>query len=109
MGYTEEQARKNWPDRDIKVAVFPFTASGKAVGLAETEGFAKLITDGEYGEILGCHIVGANASELLPEVTLAQRFDLTAGEIARNIHIHPTLSEALKEIAHGVEGHMINL
>ncbi|MCT1614676.1 dihydrolipoyl dehydrogenase [Corynebacterium sanguinis] len=109
MGYTEEQARKNWPDRDIKVAMFPFSANGKAIGLAESAGFAKLITDGEHGEILGCHLVGANASELLPEITLAQRFDLTAGEIARNIHIHPTLSEALKEVAHGVEGHMINL
>ncbi|WP_179948298.1 dihydrolipoyl dehydrogenase [Corynebacterium liangguodongii] len=109
MGYTEEQARKNWPERDIKVAVFPFSANGKAVGLAEQAGFAKLIADGEHGEILGCHIVGANASELLPEITLAQRFDLTAGEIARNIHIHPTLSEALKEVAHGIEGHMINL
>ncbi|QPK83441.1 dihydrolipoyl dehydrogenase [Corynebacterium qintianiae] len=109
MGYTEEQARKKWEGRDIKVATFPFSANGKALGLAESSGFGKLIVDGEHGEILGCHLVGANVAELLPEITLAQRFDLTAGEIARNIHIHPTLSEVLKEIAHGVEGHMINL
>lgn len=109
MGYTEEQAKEKWPDRDIKVATFPFSANGKAVGLAETAGFGKLVADAEFGEILGAHLVGPNVSELLPEITLAQRFDLTAGEIARNIHIHPTLSEVLKEIAHGVEGHMINL
>ena len=108
-GYTEEQAKEKWPDRDIKVATFPFTANGKAVGLAETAGFGKLVADAEFGEILGAHLVGPHVSELLPEITLAQRFDLTAGEIARNIHIHPTLSEVLKEIAHGVEGHMINL
>ncbi|WP_196794466.1 dihydrolipoyl dehydrogenase [Corynebacterium timonense] len=109
MGYTEAQAREKWPDRDIKVATFPYSANGKALGLAESQGFAKLVADGEFGEILGAHLVGANVSELLPEITLAQRFDLTSKEIARNIHIHPTLSEALKEVAHGVEGHMINL
>ncbi len=109
MGYTEEQAKQKWPDREIKVATFPFTANGKALGLAEAQGFGKLIADAEFGEILGAHLVGAHVSELLPEITLAQRFDLTAGEIARNIHIHPTLSEVLKEVAHGVEGHMINL
>ena len=109
MGYTEEQAKEKWPDKDIKVATFPFSANGKAVGLAETAGFGKLVADAEFGEILGCHLVGANVSELIPEVVLAQRFDLTAGEIARSIHIHPTLPEVIKEIAHGIEGHMINL
>lgn len=109
MGYTEEQAKEKWPEKDIKVATFPFSANGKAVGLAEANGFAKLVADGEFGEILGAHFVGPHVSELLPEVVLAQRFDLTAGDIARSIHIHPTLSEVVKEIAHGVEGHMINL
>ncbi|MBG6122487.1 dihydrolipoyl dehydrogenase [Corynebacterium aquatimens] len=109
FGYTEEQAREKFADRDIKVAVFPFSANGKAVGLAEATGFAKLVADGEFGELIGAHLVGPHVSELLPELTLAQRFDLTAGEIARNVHIHPTLSEVLKEVAHGVEGHMINL
>ena len=109
FGYTEAQAREKFPDREIKVAQFPFSANGKAVGLAETDGFAKIVADAEFGELLGGHIVGANASELLPELTLAQKYDLTAEEIARNVHIHPTLSEALKEAAHGIEGHMINL
>ncbi|WP_306514749.1 dihydrolipoyl dehydrogenase [Corynebacterium sp.] len=110
FGYTEEAAKEKWPDRDIKVATFPFSANGKALGLNESAGFTKLIADGEFGELLGAHLVGSNVSELLPQLTLAQRFDLTAGEIARNIHTHPTLSEGMKEVAHGVaDGHMINL
>ena len=109
FGYTEEQAREKFSDREIKTATFPFSANGKAAGLAETSGFAKIVADGEFGELLGAHIVGANVSELLPELTLAQRFDLTAEEIGRNVHIHPTLSEALKEAAEGIEGHTTNL
>lgn len=110
FGYTEEAAKEKWPDRDIKVATFPFSANGKALGLNESAGFTKLIADGEFGELLGAHLVGSNVSELLPQLTLAQRFDLTAGEIARNVHTHPTLSEGMKETAHGVaDGHMINL
>ena len=110
FGYTEEAAKEKWPGRDIKVATFPFSANGKALGLNESAGFTKLIADGEFGELLGAHLVGSNVSELLPQLTLAQRFDLTAGEIARNVHTHPTLSEGMKEVAHGVaDGHMINL
>lgn len=110
FGYAEEAAKEKWPDRDIKVATFPFSANGKALGLNESAGFTKLIADGEFGELLGAHLVGSNVSELLPQLTLAQRFDLTAGEIARNVHTHPTLSEGMKETAHGVaDGHMINL
>ncbi|MDK4306013.1 dihydrolipoyl dehydrogenase [Corynebacterium pseudodiphtheriticum] len=110
FGYTEEAAKEKWPDRDIKVVTFPFSANGKALGLNESAGFTKLIADGEFGELLGAHLVGSNVSELLPQLTLAQRFDLTAGEIARNVHTHPTLSEGMKETAHGVaDGHMINL
>lgn len=109
FGYTEEAARAKWPDRKIVTASFPFSANGKAVGLAETDGFAKIVADAEYNELLGAHLVGANVSELLPELTVAQRFDLTAAEIGRNVHIHPTLSEALKEAAEGIEGHMTNL
>lgn len=109
FGYTEEQAKQKWPDREIKVATFPFSANGKAQGLAETAGFVKLVADGEFGELLGGHMVGAGVSEMLPELTLAQKFDLTAEEIGRNVHTHPTLSEAMKEAAEGLMGHMINL
>ena len=109
FGYTEEQAREKFPDREIKVASFPFSANGKAQGLNESAGFVKLVADAEFGELLGGHMVGANVSELLPELTLAQRFDLTAEEIGRNVHTHPTLAEAIKEAAEGIGGHMINL
>lgn len=111
FGYTEEKAREKAAaeGREIKVATFPFSANGKAQGLGESAGFVKLIVDAEYGELIGGHMVGANVSELLPELTLAQRFDLTAEEIGRNIHTHPTLSEAMKEAAEGTMGHMINL
>lgn len=106
FGYTEEQARAK--GYEINVARFPFQANGKARGLGETEGFVKIISDKKYGEILGAHMIGANVTELLPELTLAQMWELTPHEIARNVHAHPTLSEAIKEVAHGLEGHMIN-
>lgn len=109
FGYTEEQAKEKFEGREIKTASFPFSANGKAAGLAETAGFVKIVADGEFGEIIGAHMVGANVSELLPELTLAQRFDLTAEEIGRNVHTHPTLAEAMKEAAEGIMGHMINL
>lgn len=79
------------------------------MGLNEGVGFVKVIVDAEYGELIGGHMVGPDVSELLPELTLAQRFDLTAEEIGRNVHTHPTLSEAIKEAAEGTMGHMINL
>ena len=111
FGYTEEAASKKAEEdgREIKVATFPYTANGKAQGLGNAVGFVKLIADAEFGELLGGHMVGPDVSELLPELTLAQRFDLTADEISRNVHTHPTLSEAMKEAAHGIGGHMINL
>lgn len=109
FGYTEAQAKEKFADREIKTATFPFSANGKAQGLAESAGFVKIVADAEFGELLGAHMVGASVSELLPELTLAQRFDLTCEEIGRNVHTHPTLSEAMKEAAEGIMGHMINL
>lgn len=106
FGYTEKQAK----DRgyDVNVAKFPFQANGKAHGLGDATGFVKLISDKKYGEILGAHLIGPDVTELLPELTLARMAELTPFEIARNVHAHPTLSEAIKEAAHGLEGHMIN-
>ena len=78
-------------------------------GVGEGVGFAKIITDVKYGEILGAHLIGPEASELLPELTLAQRMELTAAEISRNVHSHPTLSEVVLEAAHDVEGHCIHM
>ena len=107
FGYSEQQAKDK--GYDVKTAKFPFSANGKAHGLGETAGFVKIVADAKYGEILGLHMIGPEVTELLPELTLAQLWDLTAEEVARNVHAHPTLSEALKEVAHGISGHMINL
>ena len=109
FGYTEDAAKEKFADREIKTATFPFSANGKAQGLGEPVGFVKVVVDGEFGELLGAHMVGSNVSEMLPELTLAQRFDLTAEEIGRNVHTHPTMSEAIKEAVEGTMGHMINL
>ena len=106
FGLTEQQARDE--GYDVKVAKFPFTANGKAHGLGEPGGFVKIIADAKYGELLGGHLIGHDVSELLPELTLAQKWDLTVNELTRNVHTHPTLSEALQECFHGLAGHMIN-
>ncbi|MBZ9638703.1 dihydrolipoyl dehydrogenase [Streptomyces sp. PSKA30] len=107
FGYTEAQARDL--GYDVKVAKFPFTANGKAHGLGDTTGFVKLISDAKYGELIGGHLIGPDVTELLPELTLAQKWDLTVHEVARNVHGHPTLGEAIQEAVHGLAGHMINM
>lgn len=106
FGYTEKQAIER--GYEVNVAKFPFTANGKAHGLGDATGFVKLISDKKYGEMLGAHLIGPDVTELLPELTLARYAELTPNEIARNVHAHPTLSEAIKEAAHGLEGHFIN-
>jgi dihydrolipoamide dehydrogenase len=107
FGYSEEQAKEK--GYDVKVAKFPFSANGKAQGLGEAVGFVKIVADAQYNEILGAHMIGPDVTELLPALTLAQRWDLTADEVARNVFAHPTLSEAVKEAVEGIAGHMINL
>ncbi|UXA07758.1 dihydrolipoyl dehydrogenase [Mycobacterium sp. SMC-2] len=106
FGLTEQQARDE--GHDVVVAKFPFSANGKAHGLGDPSGFVKLIADARHLELLGGHLIGHDVSELLPELTLAQKWDLTATELARNVHTHPTMSEALQECFHGLVGHMIN-
>ena len=107
FGLTEAQARDE--GYDVKVGKFPFSANGKAHGLGHAVGFVKVVADATHGELLGAHLIGPDVSELLPELTLAQMWDLTAEDVARNVHTHPTLSEAMKEALEGVGGHMINL
>ena len=107
FGWTEAQARER--GFDVRVAKFPFTANGKAHGLGDPVGFVKVISDGTHGELLGAHLIGPEVTELLPELTLAQQWDLTVHEVARNVHAHPTLGEAVKEAIHGLAGHMINM
>jgi len=107
FGLTEAQAKER--GYEIKIGRFPYQANGKALGLGESAGWVKIITDAKYGEILGAHLIGPEVTELLPELTLAQMMELTAAEIARNVHAHPTLSEAIMEAAHNAEGHAINI
>lgn len=107
FGYTEAQARE--AGYEVNVGQFPFQANGKALGLGERDGFIKIISDAKYGEILGASMVGPDVTELLPELTLAHNAELTAEEIARNVHAHPTLSEALMEAAHAVSGQAIHI
>ncbi|MCV7229492.1 dihydrolipoyl dehydrogenase [Mycolicibacterium komossense] len=105
FGLTEEQARAE--HETVRVSRFPFTANGKAHGLGEPVGFVKLLAD-EHGTLLGGHLIGPDVAELLPELTLAQKWELGSFELSRNIHVHPTLGEALQEAIHGLEGHLIN-
>ena len=106
FGYSEQQAKDK--GYDVKTSTFPFSANGKAQGLGDAVGFVKVVADAEHNEILGAHMIGPEVTELLPALTLAQQWDLTADEISRNIFAHPTLSEAVKEAVHGISGHMIN-
>ena len=107
FGYSEEQAKEK--GYDVKTAQFPFSANGKARGMAEGVGFVKIVADATYNEIIGAHMIGPEVTELLPALTLARQWDLTADEVARNVFAHPTLSEAMKEAVEGIAGHMINL
>jgi dihydrolipoamide dehydrogenase len=107
FGFTEAQARDK--GFEVKVAKFPFSANAKAHGLGDPTGFVKILSDAKHGELLGAHLIGPEVTELLPELTLAQQWDLTVNEVARNVHAHPTLGEAVKEAVHGLAGHMINM
>ena len=107
LGLTEAQAREQ--GYEIKTDSFPFQANGKALGMGEREGFVKIIMDAKYHEILGVHMVGPEVTELLPELSLARMLELTPEEIARNVHAHPTLSEAIMEAAHAVMGTPIHI
>jgi dihydrolipoamide dehydrogenase len=106
FGLTEAQAKEK--GIQVKVGRFNFQANGKALGLGDYAGFAKIISEAKYGEILGAHLIGPDVSEMLPELTLAQRMELTTAEIARNVHAHPTLSEVIMEAAEAAEGHSIH-
>lgn len=107
FGLTERQAHEL--EQEIVVSTFPFMANARAHALGEPEGFIKLIADAEHGELLGAHLIGPDVSELLPELTLAHQYEISAAELARNVHTHPTLSEVILEAAHGIPGAPINL
>jgi dihydrolipoamide dehydrogenase len=107
VGLSEHQAKEK--GHEVKVGRFPFSALGRAIIHGETGGFAKLVADAKTGRLLGAHIVGPNATELIAEPALTQLFQGDAWELGRNIHPHPTLSEAVMEAAMAVDGHAIHI
>jgi dihydrolipoamide dehydrogenase len=107
IGLTEDQCKEK--KVDYVVGRFPFSANGRARGSGETEGFVKIIRDKKYGEMLGAHIVGAHASELIHELTVARENEYTVEEVELAIHAHPTMSEAVAEAALDSLGRVLNM
>jgi len=106
-GKTEQQLRAE--GRDYKTGQFPFAANGRALGPGDAEGFIKMLADAKTDEILGVHIIGANASELIAEAALALEFRAAAEDIARTCHPHPSLSEVMREAALALEKRALNI
>jgi dihydrolipoamide dehydrogenase len=106
LGMNEETAKEKYTT--IKVGKFPFQASGKALAYGEIKGFVKIICEAQYGEIVGVHIVGPHATDLISEGVLAKSMEATLEELAHVIHPHPTLSEAIMEAAHVAMGQGIH-
>lgn len=107
VGLTEEQAKK--AGYDVTVGKFPFSANGRALTAGSPDGLVKIVADKKYGEVLGVHIAGHNATELIAEVTLGRTLETTAEEIAHTVHAHPTLAEAVMEAALGSLGRPIHI
>jgi dihydrolipoamide dehydrogenase len=107
VGLTERKAREQ--GLDVKVGKFPFLASGKAAALGETDGLVKIVADAKTGELLGVHIVGAEATEMIAEASLARSHEAIVESVHRTVHAHPTLSEMMGEAALATEGHAIHI
>jgi dihydrolipoamide dehydrogenase len=107
VGLTEAKAKEM--GYEIKVGKFPFMASGKAFAIGEREGFVKLIFDAKYGEILGAHIIGSEATEMIAEIGIAKSLEATGESIIKTIHAHPTLSESIMEAAANAYGEAIHI
>lgn len=107
LGLTEEKAREQ--GYELQIGKFPYSASGKARAIGEREGTVKLIFDKKYGELLGAHIIGAEATELIAELGIAKSLESTSVELARTIHAHPTLSEMIMEAAGAASGEAIHI
>ena len=107
VGMTEDEAKTE--GYEFKVGRFPYAASGKALGMRETDGFVKVISDEEYGDILGVHILGAHASDLIHEAAVAIRLGASVADLAHTIHAHPTLGEIVMESAEAAYGQAIHI
>ncbi|MCX5762241.1 MAG: dihydrolipoyl dehydrogenase, partial [Gemmatimonadetes bacterium] len=106
-GLTEGEVKAS--GRAYRVGKFPFSANGRARSMGETGGFVKFVVDATTDEILGCHMIGANVSDLLSEVVLAMEYRGTAEDIGATVHSHPTLSEVVKEAALAALGRAIHI
>ena len=106
VGLTEQEVKES--GRAYKAGKFPFSANGRARTAGETQGFVKFIADADTDELLGCHMIGPNVSELIPEVVLAFEYRGSSEDIGITVHSHPTLSEAVKEAALAVTGRAIH-
>jgi dihydrolipoyl dehydrogenase len=106
IGLTEEKALEK--GHQLKIGRFPFSASGKAKATGETEGLVKLIFDAKYGELLGAHLLGSEATEMIAELGLAKNLEATYEDIFKTVHAHPTLSEAVMDAAADAVGESIN-
>jgi dihydrolipoamide dehydrogenase len=107
VGMTEKAAKE--AGYDIKVGKFPFSASGKASAAGHKDGFVKVIFDAKYGEFLGCHMIGANVTEMIAEIVVARKLETTGMEIIKSVHPHPTMSEAVMEAAAAAYDEVIHL
>lgn len=107
VGFTEEMAKAE--GYEVRIGKFPFKPLGKAVAIGEPEGMVKLVFDAKYGELLGAHILGAEATELIAELVLAKKLEATGPDLYRTIHAHPTLSEGIMEAAAAAYGEAINI
>ncbi|HSF30201.1 MAG TPA: dihydrolipoyl dehydrogenase [Candidatus Tectomicrobia bacterium] len=107
IGLTEQRARE--ARGEVKIGKFPFRASGRALAMAETEGLVKLVADAQFGEILGAHIIGPEATEMIAEVAALKTLEATLDELFLTVHAHPTLAEALLEAALAADGRAVHL
>ena len=107
VGITEKSALE--AGYEIKIGKFPFRGLGKAMATGETDGFVKVIYDAKYGEMLGCHIIGAEATNIITEAAIARKLETTYHEILKTIHPHPTLSEAIMEATADAYGEAIHI
>ena len=97
VGYTEKYLKEN--NIDYKKGKFPFVANGRAKAIGETSGFVKFLADKQTDQVLGCHVIGPRASDVLAEAVVAMEFSATSEDIGRSFHAHPTLSEVMREAA----------
>jgi len=107
VGMTEKAAKE--AGYEVKIGKFPFSASGKASAAGAKDGFVKVIFDAKYGEWLGCHMIGANVTEMIAEAVVARNLETTGMEIIKSVHPHPTMSEAIMEAAAAAYGEVIHL